>query len=734
MNLDIGCKTLSLASSAFNSASSEIYKLSQYNLSDCMRIQALCIILSSLILITALNASSSISTSLIRYNVSQSIVNSLKYVNVTANGLNYTILYYNNAPYLVVNDSSSYSFVFNTSTIFSVIKNYTLHQSISSINFTSLAANLQQFQDSSASSYNDCLTETGLNAGSTCTLSNNCQSCQSTPVCNKALYESGGFAEANGQYVTKYATQGGVTLTNPFAQGILELSVNRTQLINNYTAFYSSIQKINASNAAAYLPILVNSIDNISSITHDLYTNPLFPELSNVTNSELSTCITYVPQYTAPWYCQMSGFCENLNYNFSMLSAIQLQLAKISTIPITNAQILGVATSVQHNTLQTVYPYVARERYAALQNKTSAEIASYSLLLNQSNSLLLKTSNSSLSLSVSALKSYYTYMQDNYLSLNISSLAHNFSIDLSKAQSAYMQANATYNSMLNLSAQNDKLLLLAQLNGMQESSLANLSFQELSLDNQMQTHVSNTIYADRQLSLINNLAKSEYQSSKTLFSLNGISRAIGAPFAMLILPMISSDYGNNVASAPLAAALLAIIISIVILLAVLLWHRSLAKKGKLRASARTHSNWMKLFAIIGLALLLYIMLAYIASSQASSGIRGDSFKSIISSSPSIAIITNGTSQGITACANTLNQTLKGKHIDRISIVNGFCTGVIAGNLSDCLENYAKQNEPVIYFSSAQNNSITMYSYFGTLMDVEGSPAFMFRCYPASILS
>ena len=647
------------------------------------------------------------------YNVPNSIINTLTAVNITYSNNTYTALYSNNSLFFLVNDTSN-NFVLNVTQIYLIIRNYTIANSYYSINKNVLLNYMHAFQNSSLPSLNYCLYETGLNQY-TCNVSNSCYSCQTVPSCNLVMYKTDG-------------------VTGPFAQDIMKFE-NAYKLLNSsFNTFYSSIENMNAKNAAYNLAIANSALANITNLTKSLYTNGLFPP-TNVTNAMLSQCVFYPNPSTAPWYCFAFGYCDALTYNFSILNNITSMMGKINSMPIQESQIYLVAYNASVTESKYIAPILYMRKTAELNKILNVTLANYSSIVNNSQLVLSHISNASLENNLSKLISLRNYTINNFVSINLSAYNKTLALYLANTTHLYSKLNATYTSMLSLAKNNTALLLKEQLNSMvPNTKLASLSLQELALNNMLNGRISNVSLALAELKSINKEAGMLYSAP---FGLVEIARSIDGAFARSMSIIIPMPYSSNVVLAPIYGALLSLLIGIVAFGILFIFYMNLRLKRKIVINKRTLRNWHMLFGIVWLFIILYVGLTYLYASEANSFAPISAFDSAVAQSHYVIVALNGTpSLSQYQCASLVSKNLisMGKEPVLIYINNNTCTvGSNSVSLSTCMNYYARSIIPMVILTNSNSSLIKPYSFYGSYLAFNGNESIMNACYAALLL-
>ncbi|MGI0100152.1 MAG: hypothetical protein ACREBH_00275, partial [Candidatus Micrarchaeaceae archaeon] len=236
-------------------------------------------------------------------------INSAVFYNTTLNGASYIIMQLNaNNNYVVIeNSSASYTMLTNITLIDSVLtpfltsKYYPNNSTLSYLNST-----MESYRRYGYANISDCLVETGLNTGATCTLANECQSCTTVPNCHKALSDNGGP-------------------NSTFGYGIMNFSAAYDKLNSSFNSYFSLLASINRSNAGIALSGMSSDTDNISTILSTINQNPLFPPPQNFP----TTCNPATPPNKQPWYCVAVGYCPEVVQNITALYTIKGDLSSL---------------------------------------------------------------------------------------------------------------------------------------------------------------------------------------------------------------------------------------------------------------------------------------------------------------------------------------------------------------------------------------------------------------------
>ncbi len=681
-------------------------------------------ITSVLLLIIALSSinlaysESSVKSLLLYYNVPSQTIGTLTFVNVTHGTSTYAALYKNNALYLVVNVTpSQYVLITNKNEIMGIMRNKLINDSIAAANLTALKAKMLKYINTSSTQLNECLSLTGLSRGYTCTVANNCQSCQVVPSCNKVLYATNGPTGALGY-------------------GIAIFDAQYSALNSSINAFMSAISNVNSSNAASNIGIISSSELNISNLTSKIYQNTVFPPTQNITSAMLSVCTSYHSITSAPWYCYAIGYCGSLNYNYSALYQINAQVATVAALPFSNSSIETIANNVANNAAAYVDPVVNKQKLSQLNLVLNTTLLNYSGLVNKTNVLLSHVSNAIISNELLIMQSNYSNMLANYVTENISAVQQNLSMQMVQLQRDYAAQNALYTEVVTLSENNTKYLIAAQLDtGHLDPNVASLAFRQIDVSQSISGAISNLSLAKQQLTALSQASKSAYYSSIPLISITDLGRFFGSWTAKL-MGSSSASFNSNVALAPVYGASMSFIIGIIFLLALFVMYVLLNSKKKIMKNSTAKSNWHKMFILVFATTVLYTIITFGIDYMAATNSPYYTFNNAVNSASKVVIAANSTSAAVNNCALAIansitarNKTAIIAHVNPTSCVYSN----YSGTFDDCMNAFAKENTPVILISSSNTNSISAYSFFGTVLYLSGNSTFINTCIPSILL-
>jgi hypothetical protein len=653
------------------------------------------------------------------YNVSASLLSSMKLVNFTYSSKNYVGMYdiSGNLDFLVNVSSSNYSLVLNATTVYNIIRNYTIGNTLNLTNFGALSANMHRYENSSSGPINDCLVETGLSNGATCTAANYCAACQFIPNCKKVMDATDGFAGL-------------------FGKGVMQFENDYDVLNKSFSTFYSLISGINKNNVATNLAHINSAFANISSITQRIYKNTIFPPTANVTPDLIAGCSSYINQSAAPWYCSSLGYCENVNYNYTLLAYIKTQLNGINSLPFSNTQILQLAQNATKTEMNYAYPALSKQKLALLDEMLNTTLPNYGTLINNSIVLLSHMNNGTLTRDLLILESNYTNIVKNYFTINLTQAKRTLAVEFANLSSIYGTLNSTYSSVLSIAENNTAKILELQLsNSGGSQDLGSLAFSELKLNSEITaSNMTNTTGIGSKLGALSSKLSS-YSTSPITFA--EIARGVDGAFIRGIARSFSLSYSSGVSLAPVIGSLLSLIIGALFILFVVIFRSHLKRKHKLIVNPKTAKNWHSVFIFLVLCVVLYVEITYSLLSYANSFAPFGAFKNAYSSSSSVVVAINGTpTSGEYICTSKINAQAQreGKSVQLVQFSNGLCkAGNTTVSVDSCMNSYAEANMPVIVLSYNTQDKLNLYSLYGTVLSASGNDTVMGSCYVSLFL-
>ncbi len=649
------------------------------------------------------------------YNVSNSIIGSASFSNITYSGINYTLVNVSGKPYFLINKTGSGSFVLNVNSISEIIGPSITSSLSHGINLSPIASDISTYINSSSASINDCLVETGLNQN-TCTASNLCNSCAVVPNCNRALYQTGGPS--------------GV-----LASGIMVFEQEYNQLQNNMSVFNGYASNTNASNITLRAEAMNAALKNISKITSTIGENPLFPPPASASfsNCGSSGSITFnISSSSGDWYCNAIGYCMSTTYNSTLLAQTQAKLASIIAQLPTNSKILQFAENISSVENTYITPVLVKQHGAQLAKILNTTLSGFKVTINASLSLLEHVNNATLAQETAAASASYTNLTSNYAQINISAYSQKVAEQLSVLRSTYSKLNSSYSYAVGNAKNNTAVLIALQLAGDKSNTTTALAYRQQELNSQLSVQLSGSELSSIVTEINAIAARIPGLGSQVDISLEAVSRAIDGPFVSAMAGALGMSYGATVALAPALSALLSLIIGAIAFALLYLEYRRLTGRHRIRHDARVRKAWSILFIIAAIVVLAYVLGTYVVAASANASAPISAFTGALSSSHAVIIAVNGTvTPSISACAAQISTYAKQRNYTTktLYISGATCSGNSGVmNTSQCLNQYAAINTPVIMLTQSNSSSISVYSMYGTLIRASGTSGFTSACY------
>lgn len=660
----------------------------------------------------------SVNSLLSGYNVSAPLIGSLTPVALSYSSNSYLALYKGGALYFVVNVTGpSYAIVTNTSRIAAIITGRTINTSLSQANFPALVAQMKKFQASSAGPINDCLTETGLSTGATCTLANYCNSCQTIPNCASAL------ASTNGP-------------SGILAVGIMQFASQYAWLNGSFSQFYLALSSVSSNNVASKLTLMNAAFMNISNLTQVIYKNSLFLVPSNYSQSVFSSCNPGMLPSSQPWYCTTLGYCMNPTYNYTKLAYMTSTVGMINSLPITNSQIMAIASNASSTEMSYISTVLSGQRRAQLSAMLNRTAPGYAALVGNANNLLSAVPNSILLNALNAFRAAYANVTSNYLTINLTAAGGVLAAGYANLTAAYKGVNATYSAVTSGAANSTARLIELQLgSGATSQQIGNLAFAQFRID----AAISSGNFTNITALSATSAAVSKGVSSYFVLPIDfvDIARRIDGPFITLMSSALGLSYSSAVSLAPTLGALLSLIIGAAALCLLFFYRSRLRAHHKVVLSRRIRRNWNMMFALIALAVVVYVLLTASLLSYANASAQVSDFRSALGSSKSIVLAVNGTqTRAIQSCLGKIQARMaaEGKSVIPATISGGVCAAEnITGSADSCMGTYAKRGIPVVTLTNSTVPAIGVYSLYGTRLYASGNNAVMGSCYFSSLI-
>jgi len=647
--------------------------------------------------------------------IPQSTINATVYYNQSVGSNTYVIMYFLNSDYLIVNTTGgTYSMVLNNSTAYNVLRPYTTVEYYpNSTTRGNLNAYMTSYQQTASPPIADCLTETGLNRGLTCTEANSCQSCQTVPVCKDFLAAAGGVTSL-----------GGVAIAN--------FSTDYATLNSSYGAYFSALANITPNNTYSSLLFLQNVAQRVSNISTSLPHNPLFPVPQGFSPSNFASCTSYVVGQ-APWYCNSFGFCKSLNFNSTTLYSVQALLTSLLSQPISNMSVRGEAI----NSTKFAFSLLAPEYQKQLSTVIAANYGRYNASTKNASLLLAAFYNASLSSSLSNLQATFLELASFNFRTNASTYNSLLSAQFANLSLIYIPLNAKYSTLKAISTNNTALVLQRELEYQSEpASLASLAYAQQSINNLLASGINSTQYASVYAQLKS--VQTGLNAIGSPVSMPALIKAIDGGMVGSILAGSNAPVPSKLSAAPLYVFLISLALAIVIILVIyLLTFRRLSKKRRLHLHPNAKRAWLLLFVVLFVVGIAFSYLTYAYAAGANQFLPIDGFISQVASHSSVFIAFNGTAaaanQSIQQCAASVDQTLNSTHktVHTLTIVNYTC--ISSSSAPNCFDQLLASGSPVIVLSQGKVSSVTYKGMYGQVLYASGQAASGSACYVNGVL-
>lgn len=655
------------------------------------------------------------------YISNSTISSSTFFGNQSLNGKSYIIMQLpgTNNYIIIENQSGSYTMQTNATIISKVLTPFLIgkyYPSKSQIDY--LNSTMESYKRYGYANLTDCLYETGIASGTTCTLANNCLSCTQIPVCSKALNANGGP-------------------NSTFGLGISNFSSNYTVLNNSYNNYFLLLGRINRTNAGTIISELSSIVSNITSVSQKLPNNPIFPPTQNV-----YSCGNYIalPPNKQPWYCVAVGFCGAVSFNSTQLSDIQSNLTMLG-INLPSATSISVISS---NSSTAAEGYIS----AALQNQNGAAYRSlinayypkYNATVAKADALLLKYNNVTLNASLHVLTTEFRALQRLGVNQSIGVANTILGSLIANTTRIYSNASASYSQLYGISRNNTAALIADQLNYQQvPSQLAQLADMQQNINVKL-----NSVIPSNGISGAITPAQSIRVESSVFvapLTIGYVTKTLDTPFINGILGSATSPAPRLISSAPSYAAIASLIIGILIIVIILvLFYLKVVKKGKLKGNKKKQRMWIAIFAILAILVIIYTYATYVYASNANNFLPFNYFTNTLKASTSAYIALNGSAGSnlsIIACANTIQSYLTGagKSVQIIRLTNYSCLS--GSNISvlglNCYNSILSQDKPVIFLSQSRQSSIVYKGLYGAVLYASGNSTLGSSCLLSTLL-
>ena len=672
-----------------------------------MRISLVLVLLSSTVALSCASAPSPALSSFLSAYISQQTISSSNFTNASVGASSYAIMHVAAYRYIVINETSGFSFVLGNSTAAAVLgphlrgEYYPSQSTLAGLNRT-----MRAFQAQGAPPVTDCLTETGI-ARYTCSIANSCYSCQTVPACKSALDQTGGP-------------------TGTLGNGIINFSYEYGELNRSYNSYYSTLSSMNQGNAYASLQELSRLVSNVSTVAQSMPNNPIFPQPSYISPSQLATCSSYSVN-NMPWYCKFLGFCEYTTFNSTALATLQSEISILETLPISNSSVSSIAANATLAARAYIQPQITRQ-FNELINATQGR---YNATVANATELLGKLHNESLSNSLGNVEATFSMLKGYNPARNASQYNATLSSMLSNLSATYQRLSSSYSAVESLATNNTARILLRELNYRSvPPSLSALASEQQSINYQL----SQGINASQEVGLLANMSSIKGRIGILApLSFAGSVKGIDGGLINGILSGSNAPIQSKLSAAPLYALVLSLVIAAAAILLIYLgtFHR-LQRRHRLKLHRKAKRAWMALFIALVAVGLAYSFLTYAFAQAANAFLPASGFFADMASHSTVFIALNGTyyNSSVVNCAASLQQTLtsRGKTVHTVDISNDSCvsSGTSAGG-EPCYDQMLSSGDPVVVMSSGPNN-IVYRGLYGYTLYASGASVSGSSCY------
>ncbi|ASI13483.1 membrane protein [Candidatus Mancarchaeum acidiphilum] len=661
--------------------------------------------------VTPVSINASLSSYLSTY-IPNSTIKSSTFVSFEFDNGRYIIMNVTPSEHILLNVTDShYSFILNNTTAKAIITPILidLYYPNSSV-INSMKNDISEYESYSAPAINSCKVSTGLNEY-TFTVANGGYSCETVPRCAADYVATGGM--------------GGILST-----AIFTFSDQTTALNNSYTNVVQLLDSLNHTNFNTNIDMVRSNISQISELSAKLPQSALFPLPSDIPNSELNLCTLSA---TAPYYCLSMGLCTSTpQFNFSYLNNINSTLQSLSMLPVSGSNLNSYVSNMTELASSYVEPVVIKEetgRFNSLINSTSG---AYNKSVNESELLLSKFSNSSLSSSLSTLKTVYSYVLGHGINQNLTAAGNEINASLNNNTLVYSKVISTYNPVYNKSINTTGLVVSKELNYLDPPpKLVNLALQQEMLDQQFSNRLN-----ESQLIALNASMQSVYNQTRVYGSyFNGPSfvKSLDSFFIVPFESGYSTSLSSKESSAPYYAMLLSFIIGIIVLFIIYYFtYFKLSRSKKIKVNKVVRNTWAAIFIVLFVIVLIYSYATYAVAASANSFLPFYSFSSMLNNTHTAYIALNKSALLESECANSIKSDFVNKTFTLVGLNKGACS-IDGVSYTHCLSYLAGTGSPVIVLNST-GNSIVYKGLYGNILYVNGASAQGNKCYAGSALN
>lgn len=580
-----------------------------------------------------------------------------------------------------------YSLVTNKSMAFGAFRGYLLgDKSYNSSLLSSLAGYVTSMRSGTRPAFAQCLSYTGLN--STYLPINSSKGCLGIAACSQ-----------------RYSN---ATIGPVLGTGIVNFSKRYNIFNSSYNSFEDIISKVNRSNYFFYAGQLAQYASSMAAVPYALLHNPLFSVPSNFSSNLYTNC-PYFPSAStlesAPWYCSMLSFCQNIPFSLQNASKLQGIASQLESIPSDSA-----ISSAADNAASLAQSYLQRAG-AGNQTLFIAFLGKSATLISSARNLSKKVSDPTLFGLFLQLNSSESAFQASYYT-TLNATERSLSPVLAQMQSTYSNLSSRYSELLGLSASADAALLSAQLSSPGSTQLAQLTSMARNITAQLSGRVNSADFQSIRANLTAIAGAASALSSPA--SLGAFVKAADSWFINPIISSMNENSAAKAASAPFYAALLSLIIGSI---AVLFLYRGTyyryTRVKKSRLDKKVKRSWEILFLVAIIAVVIYAAATYAFAVSANSALPLSGFTSRLASSSSVIIALDSglaSSQQVNECVATLKGSLQsqGKLVTEVATRGALCS---SGNAtSDCLNQFMADNMPIILIENTTTSYRGIYGY------------------------
>lgn len=660
--------------------------------------------------------------------MSHSAINTSTYHNESIGNDTYVIMRLSGNPnYFIINTTNGhYSFVIGNATAYSVLRPFALVRFYpSNSTLSKLRSYMVSYQQTAASSsLSDCLTETGLSTGLTCTLANGCASCQVVPVCRK-------FLAATNTYNASTSPTTPTVASNLAVTSISNFSAAYNNLNSSYNSYFSALSGINYNDSYQALLLLKNITQRISNISTYLPRNPIFPVPAGFSPSNFSTCTTYVTS-KAPWYCNSVGYCRSVTFNSTTLYSIQTMLTNLLQSPLSNQSIKALSD----NATAQAFSFLRPGLQASFSAIIAANYGRYNATTANATALLSVYRNASLANAIAALQGTFSNLVGYNFRINASTYNSSLSSEFSNLSIAYIPLAAEYAKLKAISTNNTALVLQRELEYKSEpAALASLAYSQQSVNDLLASGINSSQYASVYAQLTS--IKAGLDAIGAPISMPAVIKGIDGGLVSSILAGSNAPVPSKLAVAPLYVFLITLAIAILAIIVIYFaTYHHLKRRQRLHLHKAAKRAWILLFAVLFVIAIAFSYLTSAYAAQANAFLPIDGFAAQLATHHSVVIAYNGTAAAantsIQQCTAAMNRTLTSinRTVRTLTMQNYTCTG---SQNPSCFDQLLASGTPVIVVSQSPVSYVTYKGMYGQTLYAGGEAVSGNQCYLNGIL-